>query len=197
MSSLSAAIRTGLPETFGPRETALALAAFSVLALASALALEHIGGFRPCHLCLQERIPYYAAVPLAVAAFLLARPWPAATRALLAVITLAFVYNAGLGTYHCGVEWGWWPGPDSCTGLGTIASNPQDLMKSLAQGGGVVVRCDEAPLRILGLSLAGYGVLLSVFLAFLAGAGACGVDLAARLRTVSQPGHGGFGQETR
>ncbi len=197
MSNLSAVIRMGLPETFGPRETALAIAAFSVLALASALALEHIGGFRPCHLCLQERVPYYAAVPLAVAAFLFARPWPAVARALLAVVTLAFVYNAGLGIYHCGVEWGWWPGPDSCTGLGTIASNPQDLMKSLAKGGGVVVRCDEAPLRILGLSLAAYGALLSAFLAVLAGAGACGVDLAAWLRAVFPTGHGRFGQETR
>ncbi len=197
MSNLTTAIRAGLPGAFGPRETALAIAAFSVLALASALALEHIGGLRPCHLCLEERIPYYIAAPLAVAAFFLARQMPAATRALLAVITLAFVYNAGLGVYHCGVEWRWWPGPDSCTGLGTIASNPQDLMKSLAKGGGVVVRCDEAPLRILGLSLAAYGALLSAFLALLAGAGALGVDLAAWLRTLIPPGHSHAGQQTR
>jgi disulfide bond formation protein DsbB len=197
MSNISAVIRAGLPETFGPREAALVIGAFSVVAISAALALEHIGGLRPCHLCLEQRVPYYAAIPLALAAFLLARPAPAVTRALLALIALAFVYNTGLGVYHSGVEWGWWPGPDTCTGLGTIASSPQELMKSLARGGGVVVRCDEVPLRILGLSLAGYGALLSAFLAALAGAGALGIDLAARLRSLLLPGAGGVGQEIR
>ena len=197
MSNMSAAIRASIPVAFGPREASLAIVALSVLALASALAIQHIGGIRPCPLCLEQRIAYYAAVPLALAAFFLAGPKPYLARALLGIIAVAFVVNTGLGIYHSGVEWRWWPGPDTCSGLGSIATNPRDLLKSLQTGTSAVVRCDEAPIRILGLSLAGYGALLSAFLAMLAAAGGLGIDLAARLRGFIQPCHGRMGQETR
>jgi disulfide bond formation protein DsbB len=101
------------------------------------------------------------------------------------LIALAFIYDAVLSAYHVGVEWHWWPGPDACTGVGSIASSPADLVKSLQSGGNVAVRCDEAPLHIFGLSLAAYGALLSAFLAMLAGTAALGFNpvgwLLARL----------------
>jgi hypothetical protein len=81
--------------------------------------------------------------------------------------------------------------------MGSIAATPQDLLKSLAKGSSAVVRCDEAPLRILGLSLAGYGALLSAFLTILAAAGSLGIDLAARVFGIIQPGHGRMGPQTR
>lgn len=165
--------------TIGFRELCLVVAAMSVLSLASALAFEHLGGIRPCPLCLEERIAYYAAVPLALLAFLLARLAPLAGRLLLGVIALAFVFNAGLGAYHSGVEWHWWAGPDECSGVGPIATSTQDLLKNLTKVS-AVVRCDEAPLRIFGISLAGYSALLSAFLAALAGAGAAGFEFAAQ-----------------
>lgn len=175
-SDASYRVGGGAPFAFGPRAVSLVIAAMSALTLAAALSLEHIGGFRPCHLCLEERIPHYAAVPAALLAFLLARTRGGITRAILALIVLGFLYNAGLSFFHVGVEQHWWPGPDTCTGVGSIASSPADLMKSLASGGNVVVRCDEVPLRILGLSLAAYGGMLSAFLALLACAAALGFD---------------------
>jgi disulfide bond formation protein DsbB len=63
-------------------------------------------------------------------------------------------------------KWGWWQGPTACTGIGSIATTPGDLLKSLAQT--QIVRCDEAALRILGLSLAGYSAMLSAALAGIA-----------------------------
>lgn len=197
MSKINALIRVVLRGPIGLRELSLAIAALSAATLISMLILEHVFGLRPCHLCLEERVPHYAAIPLALATFFLARPVPMAARALMGVIAVAFVYNTGLSAYHSGVEWGWWPGPDACTGVGTVASNTKDLLASLNAGGGVVVRCDEAPLRVLGLSLAAYGALLSAFMAFLAAAGALGLDLAAWLRGIVLSGHGRMRQQTR
>lgn len=152
------------------RAIGFAVAGLSALGVGSALAIEHIGGVPPCPLCLDQRIAYYAAMPLGVLAAYLAGARPSWSRLLLGALALAFLFNAGLGVYHAGIEWAWWPGPDSCSGIAPLATSPEALMESLANP--QIVRCDEAALRILGISLAGYSAMLSVFLAILAGAGA-------------------------
>lgn len=150
----------------------LAIALISAVALGGALAIEHIGGVAPCPLCLDQRIVYYAAIPLALLAFALVPGNVPLARVVLAVLAAAFVVNAGLGIYHSGIEWGWWPGPETCSGAGSIATTPGALLESLKNPR--VVRCDTAALRILGLSLAGYSALTSICLAALAGLGARG-----------------------
>ena len=148
----------------------LAIAVLSAAALGGALAIEHFGGIAPCPLCLDQRLAYYAAVPLALLALLLLPERITVARTILALLALAFLFNAGLGIYHSGVEWGWWEGPDTCSSAGAIATTPDALLESLQNPR--VVRCDEAALRILGLSLAGYSALTSALLAALAGLGA-------------------------
>jgi disulfide bond formation protein DsbB len=148
----------------------LAVALVSAAALAGALAIEHIGGIAPCPLCLDQRIAYYAAVPLAFLALVMLPGNVPLCRVILALLAAGFLVNAGLGVYHSGVEWGWWPGPDTCSGSGTIATTSRALLESLQNPR--VVRCDAAALRILGLSLAGYSALTSAFLAALASLGA-------------------------
>ena len=145
----------------------LAIVVLSAAALGGALAIEHIGGIAPCPLCLDQRIAYYAAVPLALLAFMLLPGNLRFCRVILALLAVGFLVNAGLGIYHSGIEWGWWPGPDTCSGVGTIATTPGALLESLKNPR--VVRCDDAALRILGLSLAGYSALVSALLAALAG----------------------------
>jgi disulfide bond formation protein DsbB len=148
----------------------LIIAVLSAVALGGALAIEHIGGVAPCPLCLDQRIAYYAAVPLALFALVMLPGNVTLCRVILALLTVGFLFNAGLGIYHSGIEWGWWPGPETCSGTGTIATTPAALLESLKNPR--VVRCDEAALRILGLSLAGYSALTSALLAALAGLGA-------------------------
>jgi disulfide bond formation protein DsbB len=63
-----------------------------------------------------------------------------------------------MATYHAGVEWGFWPGPTACTGLGGDISF-SDLSNLNAAR---VVPCDQVQFRFLGLSLAGYNALVSV-----------------------------------
>lgn len=145
----------------------LIIAILSALTLAGALGIEHIGGIAPCPLCLDQRIAYYAAIPLGIIAYAFASGRPIVTKAILAILVIGFLINAGLGVYHSGIEWGWWPGPEACSGAAApLAGNPADLLQSLSQT--QVVRCDEAALRIFGLSLAGYSALFSLLFAGLA-----------------------------
>ncbi len=113
-------------------------------------------GYDPCHLCLLERWPYYAAIILAPLFALIASNGSSRRLALLA-LGLLFVGSMVFGIYHSGIEWKWWPGPSSCTGSGQLTGLP-DLTKK-------VVMCDEAALRILGLSLAGWNAVISAALA--------------------------------
>ena len=144
---------------------ALVMAGISFAALAAAWTFQY-SGYLPCSLCLEERIPYYAAILGGLLAAFLANKSPRLAAFILAALAIGFLYNAGLSTYHAGAEWHFWPGPDTCTGNGDLLQ-PKSLSKALQHN--QVVRCDEAAIRILGVSLAGYNVLLSGALAALGG----------------------------
>jgi disulfide bond formation protein DsbB len=128
-------------------------------------------GLKPCPLCLEQRYPYYFAIPLAVLV-LLGTSVGAQRKVLLAalfVITAGMLWNAGLGAYHAGVEWKLWEGPRDCSGPLDNLGSAGDLMRQLQSIN--ITRCDEAAWRFLGLSLAGYNVLISLALAAVAGWG--------------------------
>ncbi|WP_454616652.1 disulfide bond formation protein B [Bradyrhizobium cenepequi] len=128
------------------------------------LALEIL----PCPLCLEQRYAYYLAVPLGVLmAFVAAKGAPRPLLlAGLAVLALAALANAGLGAYHAGVEWGFWQGPTDCTGpVGNLGSAGTLLQRLDTVK---VIRCDEVQWRFLGLSLAGYNVLISLLMTAIA-----------------------------
>ena len=150
------------------RNAPLLLAAGLAMAavVGSALGFEHIGGYIPCALCLEQRTPYYIGAPLMFLAALSA--WlklPAIlTRALALAGGLLMVYGAALGAYHSGVEWGWWPGPSGCSGVAGGATDAGSLLDDL--NAITPPSCDEAALRIFGLSLAGWNVLASAALAW-------------------------------
>lgn len=124
-------------------------------------------GYAPCELCLTERYAFYASVPLAALTALAASlSAHGAARALFALIALIFLANAGLAFYHAGVEQHWWAGPTACAGSLGGAVDVNDLAKSLNSER--VVNCDEVQMRILGLSLAGWDVVMSAALALYA-----------------------------
>ena len=149
---------------------ALAIAAIAALTLAGAWFFQLVLDIRPCPLCLEQRYAYYLAVPLGVLVALAAVKHAPRGVVLvgLALLALAALGNAGLGTYHAGVEWGFWQGPTECTGTGPIGNfgSAADLLKRLDTV--KVIRCDEVQWRFLGLSLAGYNVLISLLMAALA-----------------------------
>jgi disulfide bond formation protein DsbB len=141
--------------------TCLFVAAAVILA---ALAFEHIGGMRACPLCLQQRWAYYAGIPAAfVALVLLSASRPRGAAALFGLVAIAFLANAGLGGYHAGIEWGWWPGPDTCTGIVEPLSRGGNLLETLKTSP-PIVRCDAPTWSFAGLSFAGWNVVASLIL---------------------------------
>lgn len=129
-------------------------------AILGALAFEHIGGYKPCPLCLQQRWAYYGGIPaLYLALVLLSMEWRRTASLVFFAVALAFLANAGLGVYHAGAEWKLWPGPETCAAAGAqITTDAGSLLGRL--GTTVVIRCDEAALRVAGLSFAGWNVLV-------------------------------------
>lgn len=128
-----------------------------------AFGFEHIGGYRPCELCLLQRWPYYIAIPLSFGGLaLVSAGKPRLAGLVFFAVALAFLTNAGIGAYQAGAEWKFWPGPTTCSGEQVITGNAGNLLEALKTTS--VVRCDEPQLRIFGLSFAGWNVLISLAL---------------------------------
>jgi len=145
--------------------TALLIAAIGAAAILGAYYFQYFMKLAPCPLCLEQRIPYYVGIPLAlIVAFAARQKAPGWLIGFgFAALAVIFLIGAGLGVYHAGIEWKFWPGPTECSGpLGQIGGSGGLLEQMQTTS---VVRCDEAAWRLLGISLAGYNVLISLFLA--------------------------------
>jgi disulfide bond formation protein DsbB len=156
------------------RRAGTAVLVLAALAITGAWYSQLVLGLQPCELCLLQRWPYYVGLPLAAVTVVVAFSAQARARNVLAslfgILALIFLVSAGLGAYHAGVEWGFWSGPSACTGLYAAPAGTDEFLKSLEAGPSV--RCDEAAMRILGLSLAGWNALLSIVIAAIAATGA-------------------------
>jgi disulfide bond formation protein DsbB len=150
---------------------ALIIALVGAATIAGAWFFELAIRLKPCPLCLEQREPYYIAIPLALIVAFAA--WRKAPRAIVIAGLLALaalmLWGAYLGVFHAGIEWGWWAGPQECSGAAPLGP-ATDFLKRLETIN--VTRCDEAAWRFLGLSLAGYNALISAGLAAVAMLGA-------------------------
>ena len=164
---------------------AIAIAAIGAATILGAWIFQYGLGLKPCPLCFQQRYAYYFAIPLAVMVVIgdqvgLSRKM---LFAALVAIALGMFCNAGLGVYHSGVEWKWWAGPQECAGTLDDLGSADELLNKLQSI--TLVRCDEAPWRFLGLSLAGYNALISLALALIA-ARAAAIERPRRQRRLSR-----------
>jgi len=130
-----------------------------LLALATPLALlggayvSQLGfGLFPCEMCWWQRYPHFAALALALLAWM--RP-PGVALAALAAAAIAL--SGAIGAFHAGVEYGWWEGLTACTTTPTEGVN--DPLSAILEA--PLVRCDVAPWSLFGISLAGWNFLIS------------------------------------
>src|SRR5438270_1449555 len=124
--------------------------------LAGALGFQYLGGLHPCELCLQQRLPHYAAIMAATLAIILRRH-PASF--LLTTLAGLLIVTSGLqAVYHLGVEFHWWERPEPC-GV-TIKPDGGDLLAKIIAA--PYVRCDAPQWTLFGISLAGWNALFSL-----------------------------------
>ncbi|WP_420142262.1 disulfide bond formation protein B [Sphingomonas sp.] len=135
------------------RFLALALPA---LLMAGALGSQYLGGLAPCEMCLWQRWPHYAAIVAALLAIATRRS--PASRPLTLLAGLLILASGLLGGFHAGVEYGWWKGPQHCTGV--LTGGGGDLLRQIMAA--PIVRCDVPQWTLAGVSLAGWNFLFSV-----------------------------------
>ena len=141
-------------------------------AILGALGSQVFAGLVPCELCLEQRLAYYWGLPLLAAILLLWNRLPLPVWYIaMALATAIFAWGTNMGAFHAGVEWGFWPGPTACTGIGE--SMDFDALSNLTP----VIGCDVVQFRFLGISLAGYNALISVAIVVL-----LGISIAAQMR---------------
>jgi disulfide bond formation protein DsbB len=126
--------------------------------LAGAYGSQYLGGLYPCEMCWWQRYAHFAALVLAVPAFLFS-PRSGASRTLIVLAALAIAVSGAIGVYHAGVEAKIFEGLSQCTAL-SHSSNTADLLKQITHA--PLVRCDEVQFRFLGITLAGWNAILSL-----------------------------------
>ncbi len=151
-----------------------AIALCAVGALAFAYYMQYERGLDPCHLCLLQRWPYRIAAVLGVAGFGLAHMGRTNLAGWIVLLcSVLFFGESGLAFYHVGVEQHWWRSIfEGCT-----ISFPKggDLLSQIEAK--PAARCDEIAWTLIGLSMAGWNMLLAFGLGL-----ACLVSGAAVLR---------------
>ena len=131
----------------------------SVLVLGGAFVFQAFG-FAPCKLCLWQRWPHAAAIAIGAATL-------ATQKRLLAWLgAAAATTTSGLGVYHSGVERKLWEGPTTCTSSALTGElDPADLLNQILAA--PLVRCDEIPWEMFGVTMANLNALGSAGLAII------------------------------
>lgn len=121
--------------------------------LAGAWGFQLIGHLYPCEMCHWQRWPHYAALPIALLAFVPGLP----QRPLVALAALAIAVSGAIGVAHAGVEYHWWQGFTPCT---STFSSGGDTLTAIMNA--PVVRCDAPQWTFAGISLAGFNAIVSL-----------------------------------
>jgi disulfide bond formation protein DsbB len=141
------------------REQKVALLAglFSVAMMIGVYFFQYVVKVLPCEMCYWQRWPHDAAIiaGLGGAALFFAGVIGRRGAAAFAWAALGLIFLSALvGFWQAGVEWRWFPGPDSCTG-------PRFILTARMNLDAPVVSCEDPGWRLFGISLAGYNFLCS------------------------------------
>ena len=74
----------------------------SIVSLIIAYFIQYVLGYKPCNLCLIERIPYLSAVILVPLIFIIKQ----LERVIAGTVMLFFIFGAVVSFYHVGIEQG-------------------------------------------------------------------------------------------
>ena len=125
----------------------------SLLSLLIALYIEFFLGYRPCKLCIYQRIPYLIAIFLTFLGISYSKNF-----IWLYALLLIFFSSFLLSGYHLGIEQEIFQEFSGCTGNSLDITDKNELLKLLNSQ---LNSCKNVDFRIFGLSLAAINFLLS------------------------------------
>ena len=140
-------------------KTALNIILFiSIIALSFAYFVEYILNYKPCNLCLIERLPYFLAVIIIFLGISLNR----FEKIIFISLGLIFTSATILSLYHVGIEKGFFEESLVCVSNKEInILNKEDLLKEFQK---TVVSCKDVEFTLFGLSLATINGIISFIL---------------------------------
>ena len=125
----------------------------SFFSLATALYIEYILGFKPCILCVYQRIPYAIAILISLIAFFIGN-----RNILLIILGLTFLAGILLSGYHLSIEKGIIEPLFSCTGENVKSLVKEEILKSLNN---IQPDCRDVDFSLFGISLATLNFIIS------------------------------------
>ena len=131
---------------------------FSILSLSIAYFIQYVLGYKPCNLCIIERIPYIAAIILISLIFILNRY----QKIISSLILIFFIFGAVVSFYHFGIEQGFFSESLICELSNNNPLNKEELLNQLKKA--EIVSCKDVTFRFLGLSLATINTIISLIL---------------------------------
>jgi disulfide bond formation protein DsbB len=138
----------------------MAAALGSAALMLGALAFQHIGGMAPCKLCIWQRYPHVVAIVLGGLALAIQNTKIRVGIILAGALTTAT--TAVIGIYHAGVEQGIFEGPTTCTSGSIDRLSADDLLNQIMAA--PLIRCDDIPWQLAGISMAGWNAIISIVL---------------------------------
>ena len=134
----------------------IVILSLSFFSLAAALYVEYILSFKPCVLCIYQRIPYAIALLISLIAF-----FNGNKKKLLLILGLTFMASVLLSGYHVGIEKGIIEPIFSCTGDNINALEKEEILKSLNN---IQPDCRDVDFSLFGISLATLNFIISFVL---------------------------------
>ena len=135
--------------------------AISLISIISAYFIEYVLGYKPCNLCLIERIPYGLSLILITSNFIFKKM----EKFFIILLILIFIFSFLISIYHFGIEQGFFQESSVCDikNISEIISK-EELLEQLSKK---TVSCKDVTFRIFGFSLTAINIILNLLIIIL------------------------------
>ncbi len=129
----------------------------SITILLSTLIIEHGFGYKPCNLCIIERIPY----GLAIIILILNYNFRYNQIFFSILLILVFSFSIIISVYHLGIEQGFVEESTVCKSKNLNLITKEDILNSLKE---LRISCKDVAFKIFGFSLTSYNLIISILM---------------------------------
>jgi len=129
---------------------------YSLLAIFFALYVEYVLEYKPCKLCLYQRVPYIFAIFISFVGYNYFK-----NDKILILIVVIFSIGVLISGYHYGIENSIFEEFSGCAANNLEIIDKSELLKSLDDN---VSSCKDVNFKLFGISLAGINFLLSLLI---------------------------------
>ena len=130
---------------------------FSILAIFFALYVEYYLQYKPCKLCLYQRIPYIIAIFISFVGYNYYK-----NDSILLLVILIFILSFLISGYHYGIEKNIFEEFSGCATNNIDITDKTKLLKTLSEN--IPNSCKDVNFKLFGISLAGINSVLSLLI---------------------------------